>query len=260
MSHSFRDHVDPHESRQPEPALPPEVAADGSIPDDLVDQMFDGDVHPATRADVMGLIRADRAASDRLDATTRIFKALKQADRADRGPDLTASILARVSARSGLFSRFGLRRLHAYRYAAAATLLLAVAGVFLAQRVAPETARLVAQPAPIARVVDALPSESADVLSGVRGLFSSLRDALPTPAPSAVEVSRVVRLSDEHSELWASSGVNPPLAAILWVDSRAESPSAWPRSIRCRTLKGPSVFDPFAPRRHADVVTVSFNR
>lgn len=265
MSLSFRDHSDANDPQRSDSALPPDVAADGPIPDELVDRMFDNEVHPAAAADLMKLIRADRQASDRLDATTRIFKALKQADRAEPRPDFSAAILAQVSARSGLFSRFGLRRMQTYRYAAAATLLLAAASVFFAQRVAPETVRLAAQPAPLTRVVAAMPTESADVFSGFRSVFTSIREAVPSPAPSSVEVRRIVRLSDERRDLFAS-GVNPPLAAVLWVDDRADASVGCARTLRCRTSCGTSIFPTVTmdaqgrSPRESNVVTVSFNR
>lgn len=219
MSFSFRDHLDGLSRSEPsgEPALPPEVLADGAIPDDLVDQMLDGEVDPRVERQVLGAIGRDRDASKRLDATERVLQTLKACDREMECPDFSSRVLAQVASRSGLFSTSGFRRMLAYRYAAAASILLAIGGLFVAQRMAPETVRLTPQAAPVSRLVHSVPVETAGIFSGVRSAFSSLVGTVPPVAPSPMTVRRLCEMNDDHPAI-GYARVNPPLAAILWTD------------------------------------------
>lgn len=270
MSFSFRDHLDGLGSG--EPSLPPEVLADGAIPDDLVDRMLDGEVDPIKSREVLGAIRADREASQRLDSSNRILRSLKQDRKSIACPDFSARVLARVSAHSGLFSKTGFSRMLAYRYAAAATLLLAIGGVFVAQRVAPEAVRLSPEPTPLTRVVEAMPTESAGMLSGVKSFFSTVASAVPPPSPTPLEVRRIV----ERNIVKTGCGeacVNPPLAAILWTDDSATTPRPMCKGRRCDDVSSRDVWATIRPafggvmldeaalaNRESDVVFVSFGR
>ncbi|MBL8747442.1 MAG: hypothetical protein JNK58_13940 [Phycisphaerae bacterium] len=234
MSFSFRDHFDALNRGEPgaTPALPPEVEADGPIPDELVDRMLDGEVDPAKAREVLGAIRRDREASKRLDSTQRIFRVLKTCDREMECPDFSERVLAQVAARSGLFSRAGLRKMLAYRYAAAAAVLFGIGSLFVAQRMAPETMRLTPQAAPVSQLVHSVPTETAGLFSGVRSAFSSLAGAVPTVSPSPLAVRRLCELNSSESGCGFAK-VNPPLAAILWMDESPKSGGAVCKGRRC---------------------------
>ncbi len=220
MSFVFRDHPDDPNAPEREPALPREVEADAPIPDDLVDRMLDGDIDPLKAREVFGSIRSNREASHRLDATKRLLRTLKEADRGLPCPDFSRRVLDAVAARNGLFSAFGFRRMLTYRYAAAAGLLLTVSGLFIGQRLAPDTMSLQPRPTPLSRVVQSMPTETAGMFTGVRSVFSSIADAMPTPRPSPIAVRRVMSPQGGWSEEWIG-GVNPPVARILWIDEGA---------------------------------------
>lgn len=214
------DLFDPSRNRSPgagDAPLPDDMLADGPIPDELVDRLLDGEVDPEREAAVLRLIRGDHEASRRLDATERVLGVLRRADQELECPDFTRAILGKVAARSGLFSKTGFRRMLTYRYAAAAGVLLAVGTMFALERANPDLVRLAPQPAPVSRVVNAVPTGTADMLSGVRGVVDSIRSAVPAPAPQAFAFRRVVQMNREGALPW-SSGVNPPMAAIMWVD------------------------------------------
>lgn len=270
MSFSFRDHLDGLNAG--EPPLPPEVLAEGAIPDELVDRMLDGEVDPIKSREVLGAIRADRDACERLDSTGRILRSLKQDRKAIECPDFSVRVLARVSARSGLFSKAGFGRMLAYRYAAAATLLVAIGGVFVGQRMAPEAARLSPQPTPLTRVVEAMPTESAGMLSGVKSFFSTVASAVPSPAPTPLEVRRIVERNIVKTDC-GDACVNPPLAAILWTDGSTAAPRPVCKGRRCDDLGTRDAWATIRPafggvmldgtalvNRESDVVFASFGR
>lgn len=234
MSFSFRDHPDALNQGAPagEPALPPEVAADGPIPDDLVDHMLDGEVDPQRAREVFTAIRRDREASKRLDATQHILRSIKADDRELGCPDFSSRVLAQVASRTGLFSSSGFRRMLAYRFAAAAAVLLAIGALFVAQRLAPESVRLTSQPTPVSRLVQSVPTETAGMFSGVRSIFGSLVGAVPAPAPSPLLVRRLCDLSNNPSDSICSR-VNPPLSAVLFSDESSSKPRAVCKGRRC---------------------------
>lgn len=217
MSFSIRDHLDPShgDAHRHDPALPAEVEADGVIPDDLVDRMLDGEVDADRAREVMGLIRKDREASKRFDATTRILQDLKRSDRELECPDFSSRVLAEVSSRSGLFSPTGFRRMLGYRYAAAAMVVLAIGAIFVAQRVAPDAVHLSPRPSPVSHLVRSVPTETAGMFSGVRSALSSLTGRAATSAPSPLAVRRLQESGDEGCG-GVRSRFNIPLTEVLW--------------------------------------------
>ncbi len=274
MPFSFRDHLDAlnHGSPAGKPPLPPEVQADGAIPDDLVDHMLDGEVDPQRARELFGLIRRDREASKRFDATQGILRTLRASDNETECPDFSARVLARVASRSGLFSASGFRAMLAYRYAAAAAVLLAIGGVFVAQRLAPEAVRLTPQQTPVSRLVQSVPTETAGMFSGVRSVLTSLVGTVPSPAPSPLAVRRLCEMSDDHSGSICSR-MNPPLSAILWTDDSPSQPRAVCKGRRCaepntrdawvtagNTYNGILLEDSDLSSRDSGVVFVSFGR
>lgn len=183
----------------------------------LLDRLLDGEVDETQVEAVLARIRADEQASARLDSACRMLSALRQADRCLDAPDLTGRILGRVAARKGLFSRGGVRRLAEYRSAAAAILLAVIAGLYGMQRAAPDALRLSDQPQPVGRIVRAMPTGTADLWSGVRGVMASLRDAVPAAGPTPACLRRIIESNNERALPWVPT-VNPPIAAVLWTD------------------------------------------
>lgn len=247
---------------------------DEIIPDELVDRVLDREVPPDDSPDVLSVIRMDPAADERLESTREILRDLRSDRHRVDCPDLSGCILARISASKGLFSSVGLRRVCMYRYAAAAVLLLAIAALFVAQRAAPDAVRLTSSPAPVGRIVSAVPSETADVFSGVKSVFASFRSVVPSPGPSPVAVRRVIDRNRLVIDDW-STPVNPPIAAILWVDDGEclrSSRSGCRGTGECRgsplwageqpTLPYGGVLtdDARRPRRDSGVVFVTFSR
>lgn len=241
----------------------------------LLDRLLDGDVDQAQVEAVLARIRADEQASARLDSACRMLSALKQADRCLDAPDLTGPILGRVAARKGLFSRGGLRRLAEYRSAAAAILLAVVAGLYGMQRAAPDALRLSDQPQPVGRIVRAMPTGTADLWSGVRGVMASLRDAVPAAGPTPTCLRRIIESNNERALPWVPT-VNPPIAAVLWIDvDRARSCGTGCGATRrvggCGESADRWAAEPASPaatlldrpgrrRADSDVLLVSFNR
>lgn len=236
------------------------------IPDDLVDAMLDGEVSDEDASRVLGMIRGDASASARLDCTGRMLRALGSADRSLSCPDFAAQIMTRVAARRGVFSRAGLRRVAGYRYAAAATLVLLIGSMFVAQRLSPETVRLTPQVAPVTDVVRAVPAETAGLFSGMQRAFASLKEAVPAPMPTQLAVRRIERVNREGMcRAWGSE-MNPPLAAVLWTDDATTVPQVstscqWSdgcSSTRERCLM--SLDRPAVERDGTGVVLISFSR
>lgn len=226
MSFSIRDHLDPSGDGPSDPLrLPPEVEADAIIPDELVDQMLDGEIDADKASEVMSIIRRDKPAARRFDKTAAIIGELRNADRELECPDFSAKILSEVASRSGLFSPVGFRRMLGYRYAAAAALVLAMGGLFVAQRIAPDAVRLAPQSAPVAKLVDSVPAETAGMFSGVRSALSSITGGVPKFAPSPLAVRRLTESGDLAGESRGSK-FNLPINAVLWSNecARASSP------------------------------------
>lgn len=279
MSYSFREHFERLRrggARDARPHGPPRRAVAPEalevIPDDLVDAMLDGEIDPAVRADTLELITSDEQAHARFESTRRMLKELKRADRSEGSPDFSGVILARLSAERGLFSRFGLRRVAAYRYAAAAGLLLAIAGLYAAQRIAPERMTFTAHPAPIAGVahgVQQVPGETADVLAGMRSVVSSLQRIMrimPRAAPA--DLQRIASRERVSRCDWVPS-MNPRVANALWVDCEPQPSGcgAAPCTARDAYACDPTILralggDLAAPRadQDQDVVLVRFGR
>lgn len=238
MSFVFRDHLDQLKRLQDaardgsDPLAAPPTDAEQLelaevIPDELVDAILDGEIDPQDEAQARQLVSKDEQAAARLDSTQRMLAALKDADRSVECPDFSAAILAKVSSRRGLFSRRGLRRVLAYRSAAALLLLAGIAGLYTAQRISPDVVRLTPQPAPVSQVVEAMPTETAAMVSTVRGAVESLRNIVsPAPVP---ESYRTLMAKDRVSSCDWVPETNPRLAAALWVDAQPEACSS-----RCR--------------------------
>ncbi|MDX2116059.1 MAG: hypothetical protein SFZ24_10650 [Planctomycetota bacterium] len=190
------------------------LVPDECIPDDLVDAMLDGEVEPGEHISVLARIASDDAALERLQSTRDILNELARADREDGCPDFTRAILTRVARERGLLSRLGLRRVMTYRYAAAATIALAMSGLFLAQRVAPGSFGESVQPAVLSGVASAVPAETADVVSSVRSALGSIRQLMP--GSENLRPRTVVRSAGYRE--WVPEQMNPPVAAVLWAD------------------------------------------
>lgn len=185
-------------------SVPPE--RDGAIPDELIDDLLSrpSDAADAELMEKLGLARS-RSPRDS-EGEGALWSELRRSP--GGAPDLTASILTRVDrGRGGMTDRRGLRRLSAWRGAAAAAWLLGVAGFLVFQRLAPAPSVCPNGSTPIAALVDALPDQTS-------GAWLSARDAvarLGNNAFAAETVTPVVFASGDP--LLAGIGPMPSCAA-----------------------------------------------
>lgn len=231
MSYPFRDHLPPD---QPVLQTPPSAEApdlNEVIPDDLVDAILDGEIDPARREEALRVVRSDAKARARLDVTQRMLSALKSADRGDQSPDFSGQILARMSASKGFLTGTARRRVVFARYAAAAAFLLAVGGMWIAERYAPESIKVADGPAPVSEIAQAVPAKAAVMETTVRNAVVSLRHLMPEPSMPA-GLQRFARAKSFPEESLVPT-MNPVIAGALWVDvGQAPSPSEPVRNLR----------------------------
>lgn len=139
------------------PSIVDDFDAGQAIPDDLVDAILNEEVEGDESARVFDRLRREPGAMRTLEETEYSIDALKGAR--PSSPDLSSHILGEVDRRKGLFDRHGLRRVWLWRGLAITGVVLAVAGVFLAERMTPADVNLTGDPAPLSDLLSALPEE-----------------------------------------------------------------------------------------------------
>ncbi len=132
-------------------------------------------------------------------------------------PDLTHSILARVDQRCGLFCQSGMRRVFAWRWAAASAAVLLLGAGLVCKRNAPDVFSFACpSEAPIGSLVQAVPSQTAGAIQNARAAVQTFTDAVFTAPAMAVQATA-------QDTAWAGSGfifsTDPAVAAGQWHDA-----------------------------------------
>jgi hypothetical protein len=145
-------------------------------------------------------------------------------------PDLTGAILGQVDRKRGWLSRSQRRLLQAGRWAAAAVVLLAIAGVFLVQRFTPvgppETA-----PSPLSQLVPAVSDETATVLSRVQSITTGAEEFVAT---SVANVRETVEVQTPCS---GSVAITTPQASTRWISCGFCDPGLQPDPLHPDALR-----------------------
>lgn len=238
-----RDEFDPDRPRltgrdggSPAPGSDPLFDQAEVIPDDLVDAMLDGDVPRNKAAEVRAAIRGDGAAERRFNKTNQILDLLRHTRTAAQAPDMTARIMARVERERSLLSRLGVRRVTWARFAAAAVLALMIGGAFVAERQAPRMFTLVPRPAPVNDLVSAVPQQKAGVLATVENAVSAAGSFVPAQFEQA-RLRDAVALARRQRESGYDlvPAMNPPTAAVLWLEPASASDQLASSRVCCVT-------------------------
>lgn len=215
------------------------------IPDELVDEVLDGDPQNPLPAALFAALRRSPGAQRDLDAAERALDALRLTPEpaSSPTPDLSLRILAEVDRRRGLFSRRGLRCVWLARAAAAAALALAAAALYTLQSRAPDLVSVTPSPTPISGVVTAMPGNPTEALGSMRLAVDSLREAVARPvaetAPSAAWSAwrtPLYRAASEAHALASPATLPRGTASVspesIWLDILDRQSSTPARSIR----------------------------
>lgn len=168
----------------PSPKRPPE-----RIPDELVDRFFDRELDEGSREKFFKMIRGDLSRCAEVAKTQRIVSMLREPVEA---PDLTEAILGEVRRRRGFLPARLRRMVKAGRLAVAASLLLGILGIALANRYAPGVFRLTPRAAPISGVIKSSTSELAGAVDSVKTRVPEAQRAAPaSPGKSRQLVLRL---------------------------------------------------------------------
>lgn len=122
-----------------------------------LDAFFDDDLSADESELLYEHIRRERALAAEMFGTQRALEALRSTPHC---PDLSQRILKQVDRKRGLLSGPWLRRVVVGRVAIAATLLLAMGGLYALHRASPELATL-GQPTPIGQLASAVPADAS---------------------------------------------------------------------------------------------------
>lgn len=209
-----------------------DLEAGRAIPDDLVDAFLDGEVPPERQGALFSALRSDVDAHIRLDQTEQAIDALRSAD---TPPDFTARILSEVHRRRGLLDRSGLRRVWATRWALAACVVIAAAGVFIVRRSAPDDLALVPAPAPIRDLAKTIPQESQVAVLFARSALEPVRqinsELVQAPSRASDDEHIVVPVAGRIRSacpgpalaLWTPPVLDTRLFVSTWLDGVADS-------------------------------------
>lgn len=160
------------------------------IPDELVDAFFDRQLDEGSREKFFVMLRGDLRKCADVAKTQRMISALREPLEA---PDLTASIMAQVARRRGFLPERLRRMVKAGRLAAAACVLLALLGVAMLHRFAPESVSVVERPAPVSGVVTNSAHEAAAGVQNFTGAVDEVRAKIAEPA---AELGRLLSADD----------------------------------------------------------------
>lgn len=124
-----------------------------------IDRLFDRELSPETRRELVGRLRQDRESLDEVIETRRLVEMLRAPVEA---PDLTGRVLAGVQHRRGFLSSRLRKRVRQGRAAVAASVLLGLFSVAVAHRLNPGLFRLHATATPVADLGEAVRQDSID--------------------------------------------------------------------------------------------------
>lgn len=197
--------------------------------DDLVDAVFDNELPAEKTKDVHASLRAHPDIARDAVMTRRALEALR---RPVSTPDLSGSILDALDGKRPLEHGDVIGRLRVWRYAAAAALLLMVAGAFTIQRMSPEVTHLVGTPEdrPMGTLAATLPEVTEEATRNVLRAVDDIQVAVTDASFASVaksEPARVVFVSHsdrvQTSDAWfeCAAANGDTFAAIRAGDSGA---------------------------------------
>lgn len=208
-----------HDPFPRDPLADPETGL--RIPESQIDAMLDGDLTRDQSRDMFRRLMGDPVAGRELAQTEAALEALR---RPVTSPDFTRRILNEVDRRRAWLPAGGVRKLTAWRLAAAIALLGVLAGGFALQRTAPRAVALVDQPAPITDLARAVSYEAAGVFTPVQQTVRSIRaELMPTPAPEVAGPAPTRVLVE-----WRCGSKTGDAAAdaLAWLDDLERGPCA----------------------------------
>ncbi len=217
-------------------------------PDELIDALFDGELSPRARREVLGAVRHDARAGADLERTARVLAALRAPPEA---PDLTDRILHSADHRRR-FVPGRLRRMTKLARAGVVVLALVVMlGVAAGRRAWPEATTLADEQTPLADVNEAFRDDAAAGVGAIRSSVHQVRmsfQAISTADPCVARLE--IEAAPPHARMLTAGFVTNPFGIE---DERADAPA----SIRCgapRIGAGPTIWvgsNPLDPARPA---------
>ncbi len=161
----------------------------GPIPDALIDALFDRELSPEARRDVLNAVRHDAHARREIEGAAEALAALRDQPLA---PDLTDRILARADARRRFLPKRLRRVTRATRLGASGALLLALLAVAAAQRAWPDRLALTPLDTPLADVNDAFRDDAIQSAQSVRESVEFARGSLASFPQRSAQTGFVV--------------------------------------------------------------------
>jgi hypothetical protein len=144
-----------------------------------LDRLFDRELSGTERRDLVGRLGRDPLALDEVSDVRRMINTMRTGQ--GPTPDLTDAVMDRLDRSTGFLSPRLRRRVKTGRLAAAACVLVALLGVAIAQRTAPERFRTRAIATPVADFSDAVRQDSAEGRQRLSDAVTTLAAAKPTP-------------------------------------------------------------------------------
>jgi hypothetical protein len=188
------------------------------IPDELVDAFFDRELDEGSREKFFGMLRGDLSRCAEVARTQRMISVLREPV---EGPDLTAAIMGQVSRRRGFLPERLRRMVKAGRLAAAACVLLALLGVAVVHRLAPEAVELTERPRPVTQVVT---SGAQEATAGVQNLAEAVGAVKARIAEPAAELGRLL-WADDLPEVESGEVPSARVYLVGGVDGDTSAPS-----------------------------------
>ncbi len=172
------------------------------VPDELLDAFFDGDLDDAGKRCLFDGMRRDPAAAERFARTMFALEQLRRTPDASASPDFTDSVLDAIDQRKRWMTPAARRVVRIGRYAAAASILVMLAGGFLYKRANPQSALIAERPAPLTNVVETGRLEARQNIQSMASVFRPLRGAVaglhesrsPAPQPPSVAIGEYTDL------------------------------------------------------------------
>lgn len=173
---------------------------------DEIDRLFDRELSPQARRDLVGRLRHDRESLDEVIETRRMIEMLRASVDA---PDLTGRVLSGVERRRGFLSSRLRKRVRQGRAAVAASVLLGLFSLGVAHRLNPGLFRLSAPATPVADLGEAVRQDSID---GGHRLANAVRmlTEIESPEPVVMAAGLTNALPAFHIELNAPEPPSAP--------------------------------------------------
>ncbi len=151
------------------------ASSEGSIPEDLVDRFFDGELDDADRRAFLRGLPGDLDRCEQVAKTRRMLDLLGSGGSFASAPGLTGRIIAAVDKQRGFASRHVRTLARAARLGLAAAVVLVVGAVAAVERVAPDATRLAPAPAPLTSALRESQAEMASTLGSITSTVEAIQ-------------------------------------------------------------------------------------